>query len=193
MFCKKCGNQIADTAAFCNKCGAPVDSTVSAAPAAAPVANFNLKALILKGVSALFFLLTLIFYSGNTISVSYWGQSQSGPMAQVLEGAEGGFINVIATILYIISLVLSILALAMPFIKSFVPEAVSKLFGKKVVFLMILTILSLVVYLIGFLACLGLGSGMNVSFSGLGAFNLILHIAQIVLLVLISKENKKSK
>lgn len=191
MFCKNCGNQIADTAAFCNKCGTPVNGA-AAAPVATPVANFNLKALILKGVSALFFILTLIFYSGNTISVSYWGQSQSGPMAQVLENAEGGFINVIATILYIVSLILSILALAMPFISSFVPATVSKLFGKKVVFLMILSILSLVVYFFGFIACLSVGSGMNVSFSGLGVFNLILHIAQIVLLVLISKENKKS-
>ena len=54
MFCKKCGNEVADNATFCNKCGAPVAATAAAAPVATP-AGLNLKELILKGVSALFF------------------------------------------------------------------------------------------------------------------------------------------
>ena len=95
MFCKKCGNEVADNATFCNKCGAPVAATAAAAPVAAPT-GLNLKELILKGVSALFFLLTLIFYSGNTLVASAWGMSQAGPMAGALESGEGGFVNTTA-------------------------------------------------------------------------------------------------
>ena len=193
MFCKKCGNDVADNATFCNKCGAPVAATAAAAPVAAPT-GLNLKELILKGVSALFFLLTLIFYSGNTLVASAWGMSQAGPMAGALESGEGGFVNTIAIIIYVISLVLAVLSLAMTFIGNVVPAGVSKFFGKKVALRMVCAILSIVVYMFGFIACLGMaGGGMNISFSGLGIFNLILHIAQIVVLVLISKECKKSK
>lgn len=190
MFCKKCGAQLADNATFCTQCGAPVANNTPAAnaPIALPT-GLNLKALVMKGVYALFALLTLIFWNGDTITVSAWGQSMSGPMNTVLKGADAGFINVFAMIFYIILLVWAIVSLAMPFVGNLVPSAVGKIFNK-VTIPMILTILTIVLYIFGLIVCLAEARGMSLFYSGLGIFNFILHIANIVLLVLISKENK---
>ena len=189
MFCKKCGTQIPDNTSVCYKCGTltgvQVARPISYATPAAPGA-LNVKALALKGVSLLLFILFLVFWGGDTLSA----YGSSGPMSTLLTISEGGFINVIATIVYIVALVFSVISLAIPFVGNAVPAGIANFFGKKVFHLVILTVLGLVAFLFGFLGCVGMSDGM-IGLSFLGIFNIILHIANIVVLAILSGENKK--
>lgn len=189
MFCKNCGTQIPDNTSVCYKCGTltgvQVARPISYATPAVPGA-LNIKALVLKGISLLFFILSLVFWYGNTLS--YLGRA--GSMSTLLSLSDGGFLNVIAVIIYIAALIFSLLSLAMPFAGTAVPAGIAKFFGKNVFHLVILTVLGILVFLFSFIGCLGMSNGY-IGLSFLGIFNIIIHIANIVVLALLSAEKNK--
>ena len=78
MFCKNCGNQIADAAVVCPKCGVPVDGK-SVAPAAEQVPNHMVGAI-----------LTAIFCCqiGGIVAIVYAAQVNSKLASGDIEGAR---------------------------------------------------------------------------------------------------------
>lgn len=78
MFCKNCGNQIADAAVVCPKCGVPVDGK-SVAPAAEQVPNHMVGAI-----------LTAIFCCqiGGIVAIVYAAQVNSKLARGDVEGAR---------------------------------------------------------------------------------------------------------
>ncbi len=145
MFCKNCGNNIAENQRFCPKCGAVNESfnANAAAPAAKPMLTATSGLLGAYGISnkmllmagqVVLFLLQLIFWFCETmqIAITYDGEKESAGLSlkewAIDESVDLNMpiITTLSVLVLVVLMVLAIVRLIKPVLAAYIP-AVNKL------------------------------------------------------------------